>query len=188
MLGLIGAYAAAAEEAAGHVGEHGETFFGLGPEGWVAVAFLLFVGVLVWIGAHRFIAETLDARAARIRGELEEARSLKEEAQELLARLQREQRQAKKDAEAIIAQAEEDARLLLIEAKRQIEQISERRRRAAEQKIARAREQALGAIRAEAAHIAITAARRLIRDLLEGEKGAELIDATIDEIATRRPH
>ncbi len=188
MLGLIGAFAAAAEEAAGHASEHGETFLGLGAEGWVAAAFVLFVGVLIWIGAHRFIAAALDTRAARIRSELEEARSLKEEAQELLARLEREQRQALKDAEAIIAQAEEDARLLLVEAKAQIEQISERRRLAAEQKIARAREQALGAIRAEAATLAVAAARRLIQDLLEGEKGAELIDATIDEIVERRPH
>ncbi|MFQ5347889.1 MAG: ATP F0F1 synthase subunit B [Rhodothalassiaceae bacterium] len=188
MLGVLAAFSDAAGEAAAHASEHGETFLGLGAEGWVAAAFFLFIGVLVWLGAHRFVSQALDARAEKIRAELDEARSLKEEAQEMLARLQREQRQAKRDAEAIIAQAEEDARLLLSEAQKQIEQISERRRLAAEQKIAQAKEQAVGALRAEAATLAATAARQLIHDLLEGEKGVALIDATIAEIAANRPH
>jgi F-type H+-transporting ATPase subunit b len=58
-------------------------------EFWVAVAFVIFVGVLIYFGVNKMIVSALDQRAARIRSELDEARRLKEEAQALLAEYQR---------------------------------------------------------------------------------------------------
>ena len=37
------------------------------PEFWVAIAFVLFIGVLVYVGAHKKITEALDHRIARIK-------------------------------------------------------------------------------------------------------------------------
>ena len=54
-------------------------------ETWVAVAFVIFVGVLVYFGVHKLLVNALDQRSARIRGELDEARRLKDEAAALLA-------------------------------------------------------------------------------------------------------
>jgi F-type H+-transporting ATPase subunit b len=55
------------------------------PEFWVAVSFFIFIGVLVYLGVHKKVANELDARALRISKELEEARRLREEAEKLLA-------------------------------------------------------------------------------------------------------
>jgi Mitochondrial ATP synthase B chain precursor (ATP-synt_B) len=44
------------------------------PEFWVAVSFFIFIGVLVYLGVHKKVANELDARALRISKELEEAR------------------------------------------------------------------------------------------------------------------
>ena len=52
-------------------------------EAWVAVAFVLFLGILVYVGAHRRVIDGIDQRQARIKAELEEARRLREEAQAL---------------------------------------------------------------------------------------------------------
>ena len=52
---------------------------------WVAVSFFIFIGVLVYLGVHKKVANELDARALRISKELEEVRRLREEAEKLLA-------------------------------------------------------------------------------------------------------
>ena len=40
------------------------------PEFWVAVAFVLFVGVLIYVGVHKKLIEALDHRSGRIQAEL----------------------------------------------------------------------------------------------------------------------
>ncbi|MEA2884010.1 MAG: F-type H+-transporting ATPase subunit b, partial [Bradyrhizobium sp.] len=55
------------------------------PEFWVAVAFVILMGVFVWAGVHRTVLKALDHRAERIKAELDDARRLKEEAAKVLA-------------------------------------------------------------------------------------------------------
>src|SRR5688500_2617429 len=62
-------------------GEHHEAFLGLDSYGWVAAAFVVFVLLLLWLKVPKAIAGALDARADRIRGELDEARRLREDAE-----------------------------------------------------------------------------------------------------------
>ena len=88
-------------------------------EFWVAVAFVLFVGVLLRFGWGRGIA-ALDKRAANIKNKLDEAIRLREEAQELLASYQRKQRDAEKEAADIIAHAEAEAGRLRAEAEEEL--------------------------------------------------------------------
>ena len=57
-------------------------------ETWVAVAFVIFVGILVYVGVPKLLTNALDDRARRMQAELDEARRLKEEAQTLLAEYQ----------------------------------------------------------------------------------------------------
>ena len=84
----------------------------LDAEFWVAVAFVAFLGVLVYFGVHEMMAKYIDQRRDRIKGELDEALRLKEEAQALLAQYQRKQRDAEKEAAAIIAGAQAEAQAL----------------------------------------------------------------------------
>ena len=64
------------------------------PEFWVAVAFFIFVGILIYVGVPKMLISSLDERGKRVQAELDEARRLKEEAQKLLAEYQAKQRQA----------------------------------------------------------------------------------------------
>ena len=77
-------------------------------EFWVAVAFFIFIGIILKFG-YRRVVDGLDARAERIKNELDEARSLHEEAQALLASYQRKQRDALKEAEEIVEHAKGEA-------------------------------------------------------------------------------
>ena len=53
---------------------------------FVALSFLIFVGLVIYMGLPRMIISALDKRSADIQDELDEARNLREEAQKLLAK------------------------------------------------------------------------------------------------------
>jgi len=75
----------------------------------VLIAFLLFVGALVYLKVPGLIGRKLDERAEGIRGELDEARALREEAQALLAGYERKQKEVQEQSERIIAHAKQEA-------------------------------------------------------------------------------
>ena len=61
----------------------------------VTLTTLLFIALLVYLGVPKKIGGLLDARADKIKAELEEARRLREEAQTLLASYEKKQKEVK---------------------------------------------------------------------------------------------
>jgi F-type H+-transporting ATPase subunit b len=152
------------------------------PEFWVAVAFVIFVAGLGYLGVHRTIAKSLDERAGRIRAELDEARKLKDEAAQLLAEYQRKRQQAENEAQEIIAGAKAEAGRLAVEAKAKIEEFVARRTKMAETKIAQAEAQAAADVRSAAAEAAVAAAERILTQETKGKLASELISKGIEDV------
>lgn len=152
------------------------------PEFWVLVAFLIFVGILVHFKVPGLITDALDARAASIRKELDEARRLREEAQQLLADYQKKSREAEEEAGIIIEQARREAEALAAETHRALQESVERRTKLAEEKIARAEAQALSEVRSTAVDVALAAAERLLKDRIDGETSAHLVEQSISDL------
>jgi len=163
----------AASEAAVHAGPfYTEAHF------WVNVAFLLVIG-LAWRPVARAIAAALDARAAKIKGRIDEAHRLREEAQELLATYQRKQRDAMREAEEIIAHAKSEAERLAHQAARDLEVQMKRREQMALDRIAQAEAQALKEVQHTAVDIAIAAASNVIGESLSAGQRSTLVDQSI---------
>ena len=99
--------------------------------------------------------DALDHRSARIKAELDEARRLRDEAGKLLAEYQRKQREAEREAEAIVADAKAEAERVAAEARVKMEEFVARRTKLAETKIGQAEAQALADVRAAAAEAAV---------------------------------
>ena len=155
------------------------------PEFWVAVAFVIFVGVLVYVGVPRKMIDALDQRSARIKAELDEARRLREEAGQLLAEYQRKQHEAEREAEAIIAEAKAEAERVAAEARKRMEEFVARRTSLAETKIGQAEAQALADVRAAAADAAVAAAAKILAQTTTGKLAEELIDRGIADVKTK---
>jgi F-type H+-transporting ATPase subunit b len=153
------------------------------PETWVAVGFFLFIALTLYLKVPAMVTKALDERADRIRGELDEARRLREEAQALLAEYQRKQNDAAKEAESIIAQAREDAEAFARESQAKLTETLERRRQLAEDKIVRAQAEAIDEVRERVADIAIAAASHLLSKELSAAKSKSLIDDGIKAIS-----
>jgi F-type H+-transporting ATPase subunit b len=144
-------------------------------EFWVAVAFVIFVGVVIYAGAIKKAVEALDQRSARIKAELDEAARLREEAAQLLAEYQRKQREAEREAEAIIAEAKAEAERIAAESRAKMEEFVARRTTLAETKIGQAEVQALAEVRAAAADAAVAAAERILAQTVKGKIADDLI-------------
>jgi F-type H+-transporting ATPase subunit b len=151
------------------------------PKNWVVIAFVIFV-VLVWKPVYRALGKALDARASRIKAELDEARNLREETQRLLAEHQRKQREALKEAEAIIGHARGEADRIRREASANLDAAIARREKMAMDKIAQAEAQAVADVRNQAIDIAMAAAGKLLKDSVDARKADELVDAAILEL------
>ena len=148
------------------------------PTFWEALAFIVFIGIVLRYGYRRVVG-ILDARSEKIQTELDEARVLREDAQALLANYQRKQRDAEKEAQAIVEQAKEEAGRLRTRAEADLQETLARREQAALDKIARAEAQALQDVRDNAIDAAVAAAQALIADNLDEAKSAALIDEAI---------
>jgi F-type H+-transporting ATPase subunit b len=155
------------------------------PEFWVLVSFVLFLGLLVYYNVHNTLAKALDSRADRIRAELDEARRLREEAQQILADYQRKQRDAEKEAEDIIAVARREAEFYADESRKALTESLARRLKLAEEKIARAEDQAIKDIRSTAVDAAVSAAGLLISRELKGKSAENLVDKSIRDVSAK---
>jgi len=154
-------------------------------EFWVAVSFVLFLGVLVYAGVHKMMIDALDKRSAGIKAELDEARRLRDEAGKLLADYQRKQREAEREAEAIIAEAKAEAERVAAEARVKMEEFVARRTKLAESKIGQAEAQALADVRAAAADAAVAAAETILRDTAKGKVADDLIIRGIADVRAK---
>lgn len=155
------------------------------PENWVAIAFLLFAGLLVYLKVPAMLARMLDERSAKIAAELAEAQKLRTEAQALLASYQKKRAEAEKDAADIVEQAKKEAEAYAAEARRKLAETLERRTKQAEQKIAQAETAAIKDVRTVATEIAIAAASQLAGEAVKGAKGDGLIAESIGAVKSR---
>jgi F-type H+-transporting ATPase subunit b len=155
------------------------------PEFWVAMGFVLFVVLLGYLRVHGMILGALDERRSRIKSELDEARRLKDEAQELLAAYQRKQQEAEREAEGIVAGAKAEAERLTVEAKTKMEEFVARRTKMAETKIAQAEAQALADVRAAAADAAVAAAEKILVSATKREVSDRLLTQGIEQVKNK---
>ena len=155
------------------------------PEFWVGIGTLVFLGLLLWKQVPALVAKSLDARAAAIARELEDARRLRGEAEALLAEYQNKRAAAEQEASSIVTEAKAEAERYAAESRVALKAQIERRGRQAEDKIAQAEAQAVTELRALAADAAIAAAEKLIAARVDGNQSAELVKRSLGEIPSK---
>lgn len=153
-------------------------------EFWVAVGFVILVAA-VFKPIKRSLLASLDARAATIKAELDEAERLSAEALALLTEYQKKQGEALAEAEAILRHAAEEAERSRAQAGAELAASLKRREQQATDRIAQAEAKAADEVRARAVELALAATRRLIEDNLDDKRAAALVDRAIAELPQR---
>jgi F-type H+-transporting ATPase subunit b len=156
-------------------------------EVWVAIGLVTLIVAFLILRVPGTVAKLLDARAAGIAKELEEAKKLREEAAAVLAGYVQKAAQAETEAARIVADAKEEAERFAKETRAQLRQQIERRAQIAREKIEQAETAALDEIRALAADKAAAAAEKLIASHLDAKRSDALVEQSIKDFTANTP-
>ena len=158
------------------------TAFGLDAAGWVSLAMLVVIAIMLWKKVPAAIGRSLDKKIAGIRAQLDEASRLRAEAEAQLAEAKARNAASAGDAAAIIAHAEAEAKQMIAKAESDSADLVARRRKMAEDKIAAAERSAIDEVRAKVATAATSAAERLIRERMDAGADKAMVDSAISEL------
>lgn len=154
------------------------------PEFWLAIALIVLV-VALWKPASRGILGALDARSARIRQELDDAKRLHEEAKALVAKYQRQLHEGEELAAEILERAEADSTRLEAKMREDFEATVKRRTQQAMDRIAQEEQRALMEVRARAADLAVRTTRKLLVEQVGRQQAQRLIGAAIEDVGRK---
>ena len=148
---------------------------------WVAIAFILFF-VLVWKKGKAAILFLLDERSSLIEKELNEAKSLKEEALEELRLALQNQKNVSDEAENIIKDAKETANKIQEEANLKSLEMIRRKEEQAKQKILSLEAESIKNIREVTSRIVMESSKIYIKEKLDSNENVNLISKSSDKI------
>ena len=151
----------------------------------VAIAFVIFVGVLIYFKVPRVIANLLDNRAETIRSEIDEAHKLLEEAKTLLAKLEREHKENIAKGQDIIQDAKLTSKKILEDSKSEIKDAVARKLAMAERQIKINEKEVINAIRGDLIDAAFKAAQEQIEKKVDLKLSNSVVEESIDEIGSR---
>ena len=153
------------------------------PTFWTAVGFVIFVAAVARV-VWRSATKALDDRAAGIKASIDDAATLREEAEALLSNYRRKQQgaEAEAEAEAVLAHAREEAARMAEEAERALGEALRRREQQALAKIAQAEQEALAEVRAHAVRLSAVAARTLIERHLDKPRADALVAESVESL------
>lgn len=151
----------------------------------VLIAFIVFIGILIYAKVPGKLTGMLDARARQIKADLDEARALREEAKTILASYDRKQKEVLEQSARIVAAAKEEAQAAAEQAKADLKASIARRIAAAEDQIASAEASAVQAIREQAVTVAVAAAGDLLARQMTAKDASASIDASIAQVEAR---
>lgn len=155
------------------------TALGLQPVGFVGLAMLAFMLILIWKKVPGMIVGGLDSKIAEIRQQLDEAKALRAEAEALRKEYADKIAGAEKDAAAMLEHAKSEAEAIVAKAEVDTEVVIQRRKQMAEDKISAAERGAVEEVRARAATAATAAARGLIAKEHGAAADKKLVDQAI---------
>jgi F-type H+-transporting ATPase subunit b len=164
---------------------HGEFWSLANPELWVGVGLLGLIAIAWFAGGFRQAAAGLDAKAAAIQHNLDEAARLRADAEALLADIRRQKAESEAQGAAMLKEAQEQARLFEAEAKTKLEEQLTRRQQLAERKIASAEAAAVAEVKAAAADLAAQAAEAVLAGRLKGKKSDPLVASAIEQLGAK---
>jgi F-type H+-transporting ATPase subunit b len=150
---------------------------------WTIITFLVLVFIL-WKTAWRPIVDALDARAEKVRFEIDNAERSRQEAEKLLSEHKVMMDNAKNEAAQVIAKGREEAEILKNEivekAHTEANNIAER----AKKEIETAKDKALADIKTEVVHISTEIASKILGKNIKPEDQKGLVEEALNKMRT----
>ena len=148
---------------------------------WVAVSFIIFFGVLIYLKIPQKITEMLDKMISDIKGEIDESEKLRTEAKALLYNAQNKLDTAQKVSNEILDEAKKDSDNLMIELNDKFHKSSEIKKNLAENKIRQMKEAAIKDIKDASIKIAVDSVKKIITTSVDKSKLDAVFQKNLDD-------
>ena len=148
---------------------------------WVAISFIIFISVLVYLKIPQKINEILNKLILDIKNEIHESEKLRSEAKILMNSAQNKLDTAQTVANVILEQAKKDSDHLVIEMNDKFHKSSEIKKNLAQNKIAQMKEAALKEIKDVSIRIAVDSVKKIISTSVDKSKLDGLFDKNLQE-------
>ena len=151
------------------------------PTFWVAISFVIFIGVLVYLKVPQKINNLLNNMILDIKKEIKEAEKLREETKNLLSNSQVKLQNAQLESKKIIDLAKKNNEKMVLEMNEKFFNFSENRKKLVEKKIEQIKENAIKDIKNASVKIAIESARKIIATSIDKSKLDNLFNKNLEE-------
>ena len=148
---------------------------------WVAISFLIFIGVLIYFGIPQKIRDILNASILEIKNQINEAEKLKEEAKDILSEHEKKISNSKVEIKLMINKANEDSENNIIVTNREFHNLMENRKKNAEERVKQMKKQALKDIKNTSIKIALESVEKLLKNSMDKNKLDRIYLSSIEE-------
>ena len=148
---------------------------------WVAISFLLFVGLLIYFKIPQKIGSTLNQNINEIKKQIDGAEKLREEAVNILNNSEKKLSNSKNEIKAMIDKANEDSEKNILKTNKAFHSLMEVRKKNAEQKLKQMKDRALKEIKNESIKIAIFSVEKLLKNSIDKTKLDKIYLSSIEE-------
>tara|TARA_B100001250_G_scaffold195894_1_gene168291 strand:- start:2616 stop:3113 length:498 start_codon:yes stop_codon:yes gene_type:complete len=148
---------------------------------WVAISFVIFVGVLFYLKVPQKIYDSLDESIKKIKKEIDEAEKLKDEAKNILSEYETKISKSKQEVNLLIKKAQNESEKNIIKINEEFHNIFENRKKMAEEKIKQMKMQAIKDIKNSSVDIAIQALEKIIKNSIDKKKLDKIYISSVEE-------
>ena len=148
---------------------------------WVAISFIIFFGVLIYLKVPLKINESLNKLIADIKNELKESEKLRKETKEFLDQSQSKLNSASDETKAIMDNAKRDADVMVQQMTDKFNKSAEIKIRLTEEKIKQMKEHAIKEIKNTSIDIAVISVEKIIKNTLDKSKLENIFQKNIEE-------
>ena len=149
---------------------------------WVAVSFLIFVGVLFYFKVPQKIYNALDESIKKIKKDIEDAEKLKDDAKNILSEYEPKVSKSKKEIDILISEAKNESEKNVIKKNKEFHFLIESRKKTAEDKIKQMKKQALEEVKNSSIDIAMKSVEKIIKNSIDKKKLDKIYVNSIEEV------
>jgi len=151
---------------------------------WVAVSFVIFFGVLIYLKIPQKVNELLKKLISDIQNEIDESEKLRSEAKNLLENAQSKLDGATSGTKKILDSAKKDSERLVLEMNDKFHKSAEIKKKLVETKITQMKESALKEIKDSSVKLAIESVKKIISTSIDKSKLDVIFEKNLEEAKT----
>ena len=148
---------------------------------WVAISFIIFVGLILYFKIPEKVKSTLDENINNIKNQINNAEKLKEEAKVILSEHEKKISNSKSEIKSMIDNANSEAEKNILKTNKEFHKLMDSRKRNAEERIRQMKDQAFKDIKNASVKIAIESVEKLLKNSIDKNKLDKIYLSSIEE-------